>query len=176
MSSPWIQTNGGRRFSLDHVKPELIDIEDIAHALSQLCRFNGHTREHYSVAQHCALVSQNVPPEHALVGLLHDAHEAYVGDMTSPMKVLVPGFQAVEDRVHGEVLGAYGLSLPLPADVLIADLRMVLTEGRDLLPGGILHDWNIPLEPYEFTVQPLDSHKAKALFLKRFRDATAGVR
>jgi hypothetical protein len=63
-----------------------INIVDIAHSLSQLCRFNGHTLRHYSVAQHCVLVSRLVDSDIALEGLMHDAEEAYTGDMTTQIK------------------------------------------------------------------------------------------
>ena len=66
----WIQTYSGRRFSLTEPSAEDVDIDDVAHALSLLCRFTGHVSEHYSVAQHCVIVSRLVPTEHALAGIL----------------------------------------------------------------------------------------------------------
>lgn len=81
MKGDWMQTYTGRRFwPLDPVAGD-IEIMDIAHALSNQCRYAGHTRFHYSVAQHSVQVSENVAPEHALWGLLHDAPDVRQGAM-----------------------------------------------------------------------------------------------
>lgn len=82
----WILTQSGQQFDLLRPTASMIKPVDIAHALSRLCRFNGHTRAHYSVAQHSLIVASLVPVEHQLVALLHDAPEAYIGDMTRPLK------------------------------------------------------------------------------------------
>src|ERR1700757_1336901 len=86
MNDAWIQTFSGKRFSLLEPQPDQICIEDIAHALSLQARFTGHVKYHYSVAQHCWYASQIVAPEFALEALMHDASEAYIGDMSRPMK------------------------------------------------------------------------------------------
>ena len=83
---PWIATHAGRRFYFEAPHPDDVDITDVAHALSNLCRFTGHVNRFYSVAEHSINVSLLVPPEDALQGLLHDAHEAYIGDCSSPLK------------------------------------------------------------------------------------------
>lgn len=103
-----IQTRSGR--IIDLIKPTThdIDIDDIAHALSNLCRYTGHSRVFYSVAQHSVLVSHYIDPTYEspalnLAGLLHDAQEAYLGDMSSPLKSHNPGYKAME-RVFQEVI------------------------------------------------------------------------
>jgi hypothetical protein len=105
----WMQTFTGRQFFPMDPRPEEVDPTDIAHALSLLCRYNGHVDRFYSVAEHCVHLSYVVPPEHALWALLHDATEAYVGDMISPLKIHMPGYRAAEDRAakhgHGEGVG-----------------------------------------------------------------------
>lgn len=87
-------TFSGKRISLYNPDPELICIEDIAHALSHICRFGGHAREFYSVAQHCCLVSYLAPAEWRLAALMHDATEAYLGDVIKPLKNILNGKQA----------------------------------------------------------------------------------
>jgi hypothetical protein len=85
----WTQTYNGHKFDPMNVGLETIDINDIAHALSLLCRFNGHIKELYSVAQHCVLMSEQVEPKYAFHALLHDAAEAYVSDVPRPFKPLI---------------------------------------------------------------------------------------
>ena len=88
----WIQTFTGRAFDLSSPQPEQVCTEDIAHALANCCRYAGHSRWHYSVAQHSLLVAEIVAatdPELALAALLHDAAEAYIGDWSSPLKALM---------------------------------------------------------------------------------------
>src|SRR5690606_2723306 len=82
----WIVTRSGRKFDLANPTADMVDTADLAHSLSMQCRFNGHTSSFYSVAQHCLLVAELVPEEHKLAALLHDATEAYVGDLVRPLK------------------------------------------------------------------------------------------
>ena len=99
--SEWIITASGKRFYLRRPTPADIDAGDVAHALAHICRFNGHTREFYSVAQHSILVSRLLPDELKLAGLLHDAAEAYCGDMVKPLKNCLKDFAEYEiGRAH----------------------------------------------------------------------------
>lgn len=170
-----IITHSGLYFDFLNPLPEQIDIYDIAHGLSMTCRFGGQCREFYSVAQHSVLVSQLVPPEHALAGLLHDALEAYIGDVVGPLKQLLSYFKVLEHRGETVLLAKFGISLPLDPSIKFADLRMLSTEKRDLTAGGD-HHWN-GLEAYppmEERIVPLQPIDAKAAFLDRYFELTAG--
>lgn len=98
-------TFSGRSVSLYDPTPEMICIEDIAHALSHVCRFGGHTREFYSVAQHSCLVSYLAPAEWRLAALMHDATEAYLGDVIRPLKNILNG-KRQENSAHSYTEGS----------------------------------------------------------------------
>ncbi len=171
---PWIQTYTGRRFNLVNPKMEDVCIEDIAHSLSNLCRFTGHTREFYSIAQHSVNVSYFCDRVDALYGLLHDASEGLgFNDINSPLKRTpqLEGYRELEKNMQGVIYGAFGLSDKEPASVKISDLLMLATEARDLL-SPLHYDWNMPLNPVPFKIEPLSPKEAKALFLNRFDELT----
>ncbi|MGE0493236.1 MAG: phosphohydrolase [Vulcanimicrobiota bacterium] len=163
----WFQTFTGVQFYPTEPRPEDFLIEDIAHALSHLCRFNGHTRHFYSVAQHSILVSEIVPPEFALEGLLHDAAEAYIGDMVRPAKVAMPDFQRIEKLIEEALAQAFGLRYPWPVEVKKADDRLLATERRDLLT--VQRPWTFRAEPLETRIDPYPSGLAKVLFISRYK-------
>src|SRR5690349_6806238 len=97
-----ITTHSGVQFDLLKPDPSVVHLEDIAHALSHLCRYTGHCNRFYSVAEHSVIVSLMVPPSEpklAMQGLLHDATEAYVNDLARPLKDLLPEYKEIEMRV-----------------------------------------------------------------------------
>jgi len=166
---PTILTAGGKYFNFLQPAADTVEIETIAHALSNICRYTGHVREFYSVAQHSVLVSFLVPPEHALAGLLHDAAEAFIGDVAAPLKRLLPDYKVIEQRVEAVVLAKFGLPAELPICVKLADMVALATEQRDLMPA---HDdiWASieGVQPDDLVTVPHSPKYAKTLFLQRF--------
>ncbi len=168
---PSIQTVGGSYFNFHNPDEAVYTIEDIAHALSHICRFTGHTRRFYSVAQHSVMVSQLVPREHALAGLLHDAAEAFLGDVSSPLKQLLPEYKVIERRVEESILRRFGIPYPLDPCIKEADRIALVTERRDLLPpdpGSKVWAWTNMFQPRRRKVLPLPPAMAKQLFIDRF--------
>jgi len=167
----WIQTCSGRAFRPLDPDPAGLDIRDIAHSLALQCRFNGHCRAFYSVAEHSVRVSRAVPPEHALWGLLHDATEAYLSDLPRPIKVQLPGYRAAEDRLMAFVAAHFGLPWPMPAAVHEADHVLLATEQRDLM-GPPPAPWGLPAAPLPERIVPLPWEAAERAFLARFAELT----
>lgn len=173
---PDILTASGLYFNFLEPAGDTVDIETIAHALSHICRYTGHVREFYSVAQHSVLVSYLVGPEHALAGLLHDAAEAFIGDMAAPLKRLLPDYKAVEKRVEAVVLAKFGLPPDLPIEVKRADLIALATEQRDLMPKhSDVWEWEtLPgIRPMTMTIIPQRSGEARSWFMQRFAELTS---
>lgn len=160
----------------DFVAPENNEvlISDIAHALSHICRFAGHTRSFYSVAQHSVLASRIVPEEDAMAALLHDAAEAYLGDVARPLKQLLPDYKAIEARIEADVFAKLGLPVPLPKSVKYADLVLLATEQRDLMPA---HDdeWCLisGITPLIDRIEPWTPEYAKEAFIRRHQELSA---
>jgi hypothetical protein len=98
-----------------------IHIEDIAHSLSLQCRFAGHTTEHYSVAEHCINVCRRMPLGLNLTGLLHDASEAYLIDLPSPIKAVLPEYKSAEERLLQMIAERFGLQYPFCDELKAAD-------------------------------------------------------
>lgn len=165
----WIQTNSGIRFTPTNPIPETIVIQDIAHALSMQCRFSGHVNRFYSVAQHSVGVSYLCDAQDALWGLLHDATEAYLIDIPSPLKRSgkFEEFVKMEAVMQTAICARFGLEDKEPPSVKKADQIMVVTEARDLM-RSLRPDWKQVCEPAPFTIDPLPQREAKALFLKRY--------
>lgn len=169
-----IQTRSGRMFDLVAPRPEDVDIEDIAHALSNICRFTGHTREFYSVAQHCVLASYLVPRRDALWALLHDAAEAYLADVATPAKRLLRDYASLEAGVMRVVCVAFGLPLEKPASVQRADATLLAWEAASLMPP---HSWHSQVSGADYgdimtrkPIEPVEPSEARIMFRARFRD------
>jgi uncharacterized protein len=165
----WIQTYSGKSFDPEDPRPEDFDLRDIAHALSLQCRFNGHCRVFYSVAEHSVRVSRICSPDHALWGLLHDMAEAYVGDLPRPIKVTLLEFQRHEARVLQAACVAFHLDWPMPPSVKRADDILLATEARDLMAPPP-KSWRLSEKPLSEVITPLTSLEAEAGFLRRYAE------
>ena len=120
-------TRSGRMLDLLNPDPSQINLQDISHALSRVCRYAGNTEPLYTVAQHSLLVSAFCSQENKLWGLLHDAAEAYLGDVPKPVKDLCPDYRAIEARIERAVADYFGLPYPIPVEVMRVD-KLVAAE------------------------------------------------
>ena len=165
----WIQTYTGKQFWPLKARAEDLDVRDIAHSLSLQCRFNGHCLKFYSVADHSVRVSKILDHDVALWGLLHDAAEAYLGDLTRPLKRADDArwFREAEDRLLETVAGRFGLSWPMPEAVRAADDVLLTTEARDLMAPPP-EPWGLAAEPLTERIVPLSPEEAERAFLDRY--------
>lgn len=176
----WIQTYTGKSFWPLDPRPEDVCIEDIAHSHSCMARFLGHARLFYSVAQHSCAVSEIVEPRFALLGLMHDAAEAYVGDWPRPLKALpmAAEFKRIERRIQDCISERFNLVWTDEARTAVhhADMVMLSTEAHALMIWPPPRPWNPMPDPSEpmrpRTMRPWDPSKAEYLFLERFHALT----
>jgi 5'-deoxynucleotidase YfbR-like HD superfamily hydrolase len=205
-SGDWFQTYSGGKFWPLDPKPEEVDIKDIAHALSLTCRFNGHCEKFYSVAEHSVHVhrvylnrlydkapdtgSQAMAvfdflksPEAQLCALLHDAAEAYMGDVIRPIKKSIPALREMEDPIQAAILQAYGLQetwVMAYHSITEADRIMLITEKRDVVANGPgtrkeLGEWEFEreLKPDDDVILPMLPLPAERAFLRLFETLEA---
>lgn len=169
----YMTTFTGLQFKHGEPRTRDICVEDIAHHLSLICHWGGAARTFFSVAQHSVIVSQVCPPELARWGLMHDAAEAYCGDMIRPLKVRLPEYKLVETNVMGAIAEKFGLGWPEPSALKYWDNRVLAVEARDFMHSNeALHDGRGNLIRFEdLPEKPLKAIKPRAaerLFLKRF--------
>jgi 5'-deoxynucleotidase YfbR-like HD superfamily hydrolase len=169
ITTPYVSTFSGNRFYPLEPRIDRVAIEDIAHGLAYQCRFNGQTCEFYSVAQHSLVVAGLVPPELRLAALLHDAAEAYLGDMVKPLKVLLPEFAAIEEKVTLIIADTFGVDFSDYAPIKAADLIALATEKRDLMPHSV-ERWSYldGVRALPETIVPMSPRDAKLAFLDEF--------
>ncbi|MDN2709383.1 phosphohydrolase [Janthinobacterium sp. SUN118] len=174
ITTDYVSTFSGNRFYPLRPHIDKVAIEDIAHGLAYQCRFNGQTQVFYSVAQHSLIVASLVPPPLRLAALLHDAAEAYLGDMVKPLKVLLPEFAALEDKVSAIIAATYGLDFSDYAPIKRADLIALATEKRDLMPHSA-ERWAYldGIAPLPGIIDAMGPAEAKQRFLHAFAALTA---
>jgi hypothetical protein len=178
-SGDWIATISGRRWFITDPDAEDVHIRDIAHGLSMTCRFGGHCREFYSVAQHSVHVADVIRQDRGddthmeLWGLMHDATEAYVGDMVRPLKLSMPAYKVIEERTERAICAAFGIIVPpdIRHWVKRYDDVLLMTERRDLM-NHCGYEWTPKVNPWDHQIFPLDIDEARSLFLVRFFELT----
>jgi hypothetical protein len=161
----------GTRFWPEDPRPQDIKLEDIAHALAGIPRYNAHLDEHYSVAQHCVMGSQFIDRRYARFFLFHDAGESYLGDLITPIKRLFREFyEGIEEGVMQAVASAFRFPMEEEARKAVkrVDLQMLETEARDLVPVGFIN--HVPTElPFAWRIRECWSpRKAERMFVQRF--------
>jgi hypothetical protein len=169
-SDGMIITSNGKWFNVLNPDPKDVDIEDIAHALSNQCRFTGHTTSFYSVAQHSVLVSECCNPSDAKWGLLHDASEAYLSDIARPVKKhpdFGPFYLKAEAALTEAVMRHFDLPPAMPDSVRAADDMLLRTEARDLMAP------TFPVYPGEtlgLEILPWNPDEAYYKFMERYEE------
>lgn len=151
----WITTYTGRKFRLMNPDPDMVDLRDISRGLSRACRFAGQIDQHYSVAEHSINVAYLVSKDPLnrmsdwKLALLHDAAEAYIGDLTTPFKWFLESFGVPMDEIEGGILEAvftrFGVEIDQPSweAVMQADRAMLAYEARRMVPNW--RDWGLEL-------------------------------
>lgn len=169
---PTIMTYSGTYVDFVHPERSVYNIEDVAHSLSNICRFTGHVRHHYSVAQHCDLVSRLVPEPIAMLGLMHDGPEFALGDVSTPLKQLLPDYKKIEHEFEADFFPRFGLQFPFPPDIKLADRIALATEKRDLMSVNKYDPeiWDIlkGITPHPEPIRKMTPKEAKKLFLDRY--------
>lgn len=190
----YITTFTGIQFMLANPTEDMISLDDIAHALSMICHFGGHTAQFFSVAQHSVLVARAArivssgeeepfdPKFRRLFcqwALMHDAAEAYIGDVTRPLKVLLPDYRLIENRISLAVAKRFGMTT-LPEEIYArlkrVDDSILKLEAKMLMNRAVLHDGRG--NPYDLDdppeglpqnfISPMNHQVAKAAFLREF--------
>lgn len=168
----WISTFSGRCFWPLDPKVEDLSLMDIAHSLSMQCRYTGHTRVFYSVAQHSCLVARECSKENQKVGLLHDAPEAYITDLARPIKRFMPEYVAVENRIWQAVARRWQLPHVIPDEVKAIDNAILEDERMQLMRPN--PHWTSRGEGLEIIIKPWDQARARENFLGAFDHIEAG--
>lgn len=169
---PSIILSNGKSLYFGNPNPRVMDPEMIGMALAKLCRWTGQCLAYFSVAQHCVLVSKIVPEEHAMAGLMHDASEAFIGDINRPLKYAMeqaaPGvLSGIEDLLHASIAKRFGFVFPFDPTVKEADNISLATEKRDILPDDGTPWLGMPA-PLEAPLKPVGPRAAYTMWINRF--------
>lgn len=172
--SQGIELLNGQMFDFHNPSATDVSIQELAQVLSKICRFAGHVRYFYSVAQHAVNASYIVAPGHEKAALLHDTAEAFTNDIVTPLKAEVPLFKEIEVVIEQDMGSRFGFQYPLSPEVKLADLQMLGIEKDILKPTG--SHWAI-LDGIEYehlipkcNMMPMTPDEACLAFLKRWEE------
>jgi len=171
---PTIALRSGAYFDFEDPHSSDFTIDDIAHGLAHICRFTGQCRQFYSVAEHSVHASRIVAPELAFEALMHDAPEAFIGDIAKPLKMLLPSYRRIEDLAERAVFQRYGLTSPLSPAVKEADRKMLRAEQAQAMRNDDHWPAYSNTDAAPITLRFWAPGAAKAMFLARFREL-AGI-
>ena len=167
---PTIMLHSGAWFDFCAPADSAFTIEDVAQGLANICRYSGQCSSFYSVAEHSLLVSE-VAAGFEFEALLHDAAEAFMGDITRPLKQMLPEYKRIEREVETAIFERFGIPSPLPIEVKSADLRVLAAEQRQIMPKGT--DGWVRFQkvvPAAVFVRHLTPDQAKEAFLSRYEE------
>jgi hypothetical protein len=175
----WLQTAGGRQYWPMDPRPDEIFITDIAHAGSNICRYNGHTLRFYSVCEHAVYVSMVIEgwggtTDEQFIGLMHDSPESYIHDLIRPIKHEFKEYKAIERLNWIAVATRYNMPLDMPDIVKRADNAVLLAE-KDQIMGPAPADWSVPGEAAKICIHGVAPDVAKGMFLRRFQKLYHGA-
>lgn len=174
---PVIQTYSGGIINFADPDESIFNIEDIAHGLANTSRYSGQCKRHYSVATHSVIVAMFLPDELKFEGLMHDGTEAFMADIPTPLKILLPEYRAIEHRVDAKIRRQFGLPAEMSPEVKRAD-HIALAIEKPILMGKSAIHWDLPdIDPMEARVIISKSlincatiESSKRLFLDTFNE------
>lgn len=157
---PWMQTVSGRKIEYEsgiNIDDEIV--RDLCHAVGNICRFTGHSRAFFSVAQHSVFVASLLPEEYQLWGLVHDLHEGIIGDVAAPLKILLPEYNRIERKIQRQVYDYFELYDDNPPSWLEwADKAALVTEAA--LFVGDTSKWQVQEKPMDVIMSAWEPHIA----------------
>jgi hypothetical protein len=167
----WIKTASGLKFHIFHPSIKEVSLYDVAHSLSLLCRFNGHTPFLYTVGAHSIIGSYVCEPIFAKDFLMHDSTESFIGDMATPLKREMSEFKKVENNIYKTIAEKFKVSNPLPKEIKEMDKLMFMMEWVYLMSGKKPNGIELPMSKKRFmSIATLPPEKIERLFIKRFRE------
>lgn len=173
----WISLLSGARFNYNNPEESDVTIEDIASALSNVCRFSGHLPRFYSVAQHLVNTSRIVKPELSFDGLMHDTAEAFTNDLPTPLKWVFPIFKELEVAIESAMAKQFGFTYPYHPEIKHADTVMLISEKLYVKEDDSLwpayEEWTAEVvAPYQdkLDLASWQPRRAKREFIERFEE------
>lgn len=178
LDEQWIGLLSGTQFNYNRPEESDVTIDDIAGALSNVCRFSGHLPTFYSVAQHLVNTSRIVDPQWAFDALMHDTAEAFTNDLPTPLKWALPIFKELEVKIESAMGQKFGFNYPYPDEVKVADTQMLMLEKTYVKLDNNVWTYYTDVE-FEHLKDKVDLKgwqpcRAKREFLERYEELRNG--